>query len=382
MSVERVVLKSGKVVHRVRWRDGAGRNRSKVIGRKRDAEAFDAELKRMRRLGDIGIVDAGRETVADFGLEWFAVYCQPKLAPKTLRVYADFWDRLVLPHLGQHRLVDLNPQVIARWQADLKRAGFGDPSILKAARTLHTALERAVEWRRISANPCRAVRKPGQRRSRPVRPLAPTTVEQLRGVMRPRDATLVSVLAYAGLRPGEALALTWGDVRDRTILVARSAGEGGVRPTKTGRSRTVRLLAPLRQDLGAFRLAQGRPGETGVIFPDRYGQPWTPGRWTGWWNTWRAAIDKVGLEGVRPYDLRHSFVSLLISEGQSILEVARQAGHSPTMALEVYGHLFDEVDPAQRVPAEERIRAAREAGTHPVPLTADAGPAFQGKVSS
>lgn len=39
-------------------------------------------------------------------------------------------------------------------------------------------------------------------------------------------AALVSVLAYAGLRPGELRALRWGDVRERTILVQRGAGPG------------------------------------------------------------------------------------------------------------------------------------------------------------
>ena len=41
MSVERVQRKSGPV-WRVRWRDEQGRPRSRVLGRKRDAEAFDA----------------------------------------------------------------------------------------------------------------------------------------------------------------------------------------------------------------------------------------------------------------------------------------------------------------------------------------------------
>jgi ribosomal protein L15E len=50
MSVERVERKDGTVVWRVRWRQG-GRNRSKVLGRKRDAEAFDAELVRKKRTG-------------------------------------------------------------------------------------------------------------------------------------------------------------------------------------------------------------------------------------------------------------------------------------------------------------------------------------------
>jgi ribosomal protein L15E len=50
VSVERVDRKDGSVVWRVRWRQG-GRNRSKVLGRKRDADAFDAELTRRKRTG-------------------------------------------------------------------------------------------------------------------------------------------------------------------------------------------------------------------------------------------------------------------------------------------------------------------------------------------
>ena len=63
-----------------------------------------------------------------------------------------------------------------------------------------------------------------------------------------QDATLVSVLAYAGLRPGEALALTWADVGERTILVERSIALGEVKETKTRTTRSVRLLAPLKND--------------------------------------------------------------------------------------------------------------------------------------
>jgi hypothetical protein len=53
-------------------------------------------------------------------------------------------------------------------------------------------------------------------------------------------------------------------------------------------------------------------------------------------------------------------VSLLIAEGHNVVEVARQAGHSPKMALDTYAHVFEEFDPTQRIDAAERIRAARE----------------------
>ena len=95
------------------------------------------------------------------------------------------------------------------------------------------------------------------------------------------------------------------------------------------------------------------------------------------WRNWRrrvfsAAAKRVGLKDVRPYDLRHSFVSLLIAEGRSIIDVARQAGHSATMTLDTYGHVFDELDGAEKVNPEQAIRAARNA---PCDLGATSTPA-------
>jgi integrase len=57
----------------------------------------------------------------------------------------------------------------------------------------------------------------------------------MRAALGARDATLISVLAYAGLRPTEALTLRWGQVRDRTLVV--NAG-------KTGQTRTCGCSLP------------------------------------------------------------------------------------------------------------------------------------------
>jgi hypothetical protein len=185
-------------------------------------------------------------------------------------------------------------------------------------------------------------------------------VEQIRAQLSQRDATLVSLLAYAGLRPGEALALTWGCVRRRTILVERSIVLGQEKGTKTNATRTVRLLGPLAQDLAEWRLACRRPAADAYVLPRADGGAWRDADYRNWRKrkfvpTARAA----GLESPRPYDLRHSFVSLLIQEGCSVVEVARQAGHSPEECLRTYAHVFEEFDPADRTPAEDRIRTAR-----------------------
>ncbi|HKV43831.1 MAG TPA: hypothetical protein VJT32_04035 [bacterium] len=45
---------------------------------------------------------------------------------------------------------------------------------------------------------------------------------------------------------------------------------------------------------------------------------------------------------IRPYDLRHTFASLLITAGKSPLYLARQMGHySAGFTLDTYGHLMD-----------------------------------------
>jgi integrase len=363
VSVER----EGRAVWRVRWRDEQGRARSKVIGRKRDADAFDAEVVRRKRTGDLDLLSGGRETLADFAQEWWRLYAAPNLAARTLRSYAGLWDRHVLPRLGSMRLGAITPEVVERFRAELEADGVGQPTVYRALALLQGVLRRAVEWRRIGHNPVKAVQKPRVRRQRAVRPRPPRTVEQLRAVALrrrkhgARDAALIGLLAYAGLRPQEALALRWGDVRARTLLVEKAAGgQGGVKPTKTGQSRTVRLLAPLGGDLAKWQLLRGRPHRDELLFPNGEGGIWNDPAWQTWHrDAWLPACRAVCLEDARPYDLRHSFVSLLIHEGCSVVDVARQAGHSPTMTLDVYAHVFDEFDIGERVSAEDRIAQAR-----------------------
>ncbi len=365
MSIEKV-QRQGGAVWRVRWRDELNRERSKVLGTKRDAEAFDAEVRRRKRTGELATMDAGKETLANFAEEWWRLYAVPNLAPKTLKVYADLWDRYALPRLGGYPLRSLTPEVLARFRADLAAAGVGDPTIRKLLSIVQGVLQRAVEWHRLTTNPARAVRKPPQKRMRRIEPPSPLAVERMRARLRAngrlRDATLVCVLAYAGLRPGEALALEWRHIGDRTILVEAALALGTVKETKTRQTRSVRLLAPLASDLAEWRLACGRPDEGTLVFPRAEGQPWSDHHWRNWRKRVYAPVaSEVQLDGSPPYDLRHAFCSLLIAEGMSVVEIAQHAGHSPAMTLDTYGHVIDELAGTERRPAEDVIREAREA---------------------
>jgi integrase len=74
----------------------------------------------------------------------------------------------------------------------------------------------------------------------------------------------------------------------------------------------------------------------------------------------------------RPYDLRHSFASLLLHEGRNVIVVARQLGHDARLTLSTYGHVLDELEDAPRVGAENAIMAARAGSVAPqLPKAAD-----------
>jgi integrase len=108
-------------------------------------------------------------------------------------------------------------------------------------------------------------------------------------------------------------------------------------------------------------MAAGRPPDDALVFPGHDGRPWSQAAYKNWHRrVFRPAIAAAGLTGARPYDLRNSFVSLLTAEGHNVVEVARQAGHSPKMALDTYAHVYEEFDPTERVDAVDRICTARE----------------------
>jgi integrase len=201
-------------------------------------------------------------------------------------------------------------------------------------------------------------------RQRAVRAISPTDVEKLRHqAPTAADGLLVSVLAYAGLRPEEALALTWGDVRDSILIVDKAVTHGQVKGTKNAKNRTVDLIEPLAEDLRAARVALGRiPAASEFVFPHPRDAtlPWGATTWRNWQRrTFRDAASAAGLDDITPYTLRHSFVSLLLAAGRRPGEVADQAGHSLAVCQDTYAHVIAEFrGVAVSDPAEE-VRKAR-----------------------
>lgn len=351
-----VVRRAGARPWQVRYYDHAGQRRSRQFTRKADATAFAAEVGRSKETGRLHLLDADRKTLSEIGAAHIAAI-RHDLAPATLRNYRHFWNGRVLTHpIAATPLRAITPSVLEGFRDDLRADGIGGSSIHQVLVLVGAVLNRAVRDGFIPANPAAAVRKPSGSRRGSVRVIAPDGVERIRARLGGQDALLVSVLAYAGVRPGEARALEWPDVSDRTLRVERATNpDGSLKATKTNHHRTVRLVDALARDLAA-----ARGDATGLIFPRRDGERWRETDWRNWRRrkfTPAAAAAEVPIG--RPYDLRHSIASLWLREGIDVVQVARWLGHSPAMTLSTYAHVIEDIDPADRTPADDLIEAAR-----------------------
>ncbi len=155
-----------------------------------------------------------------------------------------------------------------------------------------------------------------------------------------------------GMRRGELLALQWGDIdwNSNQISVRRSIYRGEfVNPKSRNSIRRIVMSPILRQSLERHRLL-GRKSELGLIFSNEHGLPLDPENLIK--REFHPALDRAGLRRIRFHDLRHSYASLLISQGENIKFIQSQLGHaSATTTLDRYGHLIPnlENDAARRL---------------------------------
>lgn len=334
MSVQRHVRKKG-VVYKARVYDSSRRSgyRERTFDRRTDAVAWEAQLHLAKRQGQLALLDAGKETLERFTSTWWTQYAEVHLAPKTLREYRRYLERDIIPALGRLELRSITPSVVSQWAGGLER---GAPTVRKLLSVLQGILARAVEWGRLPANPVLAVRKPAAPRRHQVVVTGRDDVEALAGRLGGQSSLLVRLVAYAGLRPGEALALTWADVGDSTLSITKAVSLGAVRGTKTGSSRTIRGTdSPLWEGL------RDRPeADTGcgLLLPGPDGEVWSETRYRNWRRrVFRPAARELGISD-RPYDLRHTFASMLFAEQMHPVLIAEQMGHSLQTLLSTYVH--------------------------------------------
>lgn len=358
-----------------RWWDGPT-YRQATFETKSAKDDFITEVRRRRRLGLSLSFEVEQDvTLAVYFREYWRLQALPHLEKGTRASYERAWLKWIKPNLGDWELQAITPRVVTRQLVDpMRKAGAGDPTVRYVLAVLQSVMSFAVTDERVTENPVRAVRKPARAVERDVPPVAPASVERMRVLLRARgrrkgvrdhgvrDALIVSLIAYQGLRPEEVLALTVEDVGEKLRIRRKNVDGELLSYTKTRRKRSVPFTAAVvRQDIAEYQLATGI--RRGQLFRRDDGAPWRKHDYDNWRErVYQPIARQVELPKPRPYDLRGSYVSLLAAEGYTLLEVSRWAGHSVQTCEMYYAKIFDDVDPAKRVPAEQAIRAAREPG--------------------
>ena len=149
-----------------------------------------------------------------------------------------------------------------------------------------------------------------------------------------------------GMRLGELLALQWGDVdfHGQFIEVRRSYKLGKISPTKTGGIRRVDMSDQLTEALHNLHtqrkreaIRDGRGGVVETIF-HRDGKPMEQNYIR---RIFKRILKSAGLREIRLHDTRHTFASLLLTDGISPAYVKDQMGHSGIgITVDVYGHMI------------------------------------------
>jgi len=353
---------------RARYRGPDGRQHSKSFARRVDADRW---LRLELATADRGVwVDptAGDVGFGDWVEDWSAGLT---VKPKTAAGYRSLLVSRVLPTFGAVPLRRITPAMVRAWVADMADEGLSASRQRQARQVLHAALDQAITDGLIGRNPTDKV-KVAATRSREHRYLTAEQVAVLAVACEDRQdgaGTLIRVLAYSGLRWGEAVALPGSgvDVLRRRIEVRESATEVAGKlvwgSPKNHKSRVVIVPTFIAERLGEHMAGLG-PDD--LVFRSPRGHPLRTGNFARW--VWRPAVAACELDGLWVHDLRHTAASLMISAGAQVKAVQRALGHaSAAITLDVYAGLFDDDLEALADAVTKRYGEADAAQVRPKP---------------
>ena len=145
-----------------------------------------------------------KTTVAEWSERWLRT--KTHLKPKTLAGYESNLRVHVLPIFGSYQLRHVDRMSVEEWVADLQASGLGPSGVFQARQVVNSTMKLAVEAGYLVANPVSGVKVAPQPISEMLF-LSAEEVERLASAIRDPYATLVYLLAYGGLRWGEAVAI-------------------------------------------------------------------------------------------------------------------------------------------------------------------------------
>jgi integrase len=373
-----------------------------------EKEARRALTQALEKVNRGGYVAPTRLKVGEYLDQWLAG--KAALRANTRRSYISHVELYLRPGIGHLRLVDLRETDIERLYVLVRLLGQPEPaprspelerlvavrkegvqirpvgpaSLNRLHATLLSALNSAVKRKLLPDNPAThgelpTARRPkavvwteervaAWRRTRVRPPVAVWTPEQtgafLDAALQDRLYPIYHLIAYRGLRRGEAVGLRWEDldVAGQQIVVSQQVvqlgweTEIGAPKTDSG-TRIVPLDGGTLAVLQAWRHLQQAEAEawgsawqqTGLVFTREDGSGLHPDLVTDTFHRIAATAD---LPPIRLHDLRHTAASLALQAGVPMKVVSEQLGHS---SLAITADTYTSVLPAVAHAAAEAV---------------------------
>ena len=335
---------------RVRYRDPAGKEKTRHFARQVDAKRFLDGVRSEIITGSYVDPEAGRKLFGEYAKEWASMQVH---RPSTAYQLDAQLRHHILPFLGQRPIGVLRKSELQAWVKG--RSMVLSPATVKVVATwVSTILRAAVDDGLIASSPFRGITLPKRDRKQVV-PLTTAQVLQLIELMPEHYRALIITAAGTGLRQGELLGLV-GDQIDwlgRRLRVDKQLVSLPGRPQQLGppKSEASYRSVPLPDvvlEALALHVQHHRPGDLGVIFTTATGRAI---RRSDIGAVWAPAARSLGLKpGTGMHALRHYYASVLISGGESVKVVQARLGHATAQeTLETYAHLWPD--------SEDRTRA-------------------------
>ena len=327
---------------RARFTDPEGRRRSKSFNTVTDARVWLSGQRTDIVRQDWRAPELASRTVAEYAEAYLA---RSEIKESTRALYESVWANHLEKEWGPIKVGNATPTNVRAWHA-MAGKSLRPTALAQAYRLLRGILNVAVQDDVLKSNPCRIKSAGVVKPAVAARSLTVPEVLAIAEEIPPRYKALVMVLAFGGLRFGEATALRRRDVSDARLTVERTCryihGAWTVGPPKTeaGR-RTVTLPGSVATLLETHLADFVADDPDALVFGTASGQ-FVQNHNFG--ATFSRAVKRCGLPHTRVHWLRHTGATLAASTGATTKELMHRLGHASSAAALVYQHAVSERD--------------------------------------
>ena len=255
----------------------------------------------------------------------------------------------------------IDTATVEKWIGGRQADGMNINTLRKLIVALNQIMSYAVRHKYADHNPVTDAERPRDQGQEPehdkIFVLKPDEIKKLLEKTEGQKYQLLFRMAiFTGMRQGELLGLKWSDIdwSNKQVHVQRTFTKGHFFDTKTKTSnRRIDLGPVLILELKKWKLACP-PNDLGLVFSNGMGQPMNYSNMMN--RHFFPALKAAGLARIRFHDLRHTYASLMIDQGESIKYIQTQLGHSsPMVTLNVYAHLMNSTNQAAACRLEDAV---------------------------